>query len=47
MKDSTVTLPAGDYDRVTAVVANVDADVNNAGSYTSDGSRFRAKLIAG
>jgi hypothetical protein len=44
---ATVSASAGDYDRITAVVANADASVNNAGRYTSDRSRFRAKLRTG
>jgi hypothetical protein len=44
---ATVSASAGDYDRITAVVANADASVNNAGRYTSDQSRFKAKLRTG
>ncbi len=44
---SASALPVGDYDRVTAVVANADASVNNSGRYTADDSRFKAKLSTG
>ena len=40
---ATVSASAGDYDRITAVVANADASVNNAGRYTSDRSRVQGE----
>jgi len=43
----SVTIPGGAYDRVTAVVSNADADLDGSGRYASNGSRFRARLLAG
>ena len=40
----SVSIPVGDYDRVTAVAVNADASLNNSGRYTADDSRFKAKL---
>lgn len=42
-----LTLPGGDWDRVTGVVANTDGGVDQDGRYTADGRVFRAKLTAG
>ena len=44
----TDSIEGGDYDRVTAVIVNADASVNGSGErYTSDGTRLKAKLVAG
>ncbi len=41
----TVELPAGAYDRVTAVIANADAGVTPSRRYVSDGSDFKLRLV--
>jgi Family of unknown function (DUF6055) len=41
----TVELPAGAYDRVTAVIANADATVTLSRRYRSDGSDFKLRLV--
>jgi hypothetical protein len=38
------TLAAGSYDRVTAVIANIDSRIDASGRYAADDSRFRLKL---
>jgi len=40
-------LDGGDYDRVTAVIANADARVGPGGAYRRDDQRFKVKLVRG
>jgi hypothetical protein len=41
----SVSLSAGEYDRVTAVIVNADARVNGTGQYTRNSQPFRVKLV--